>query len=137
MLRSSQGFTVETMLKNKIIQVYVIDDANVFYLELREQIKQEMLQNKTGTPMQTLFKSIETKKEELKKDPFYGIQIPKKLIPEKYVELYEVKNLWKCNLALAWRAIYFIGGEEDKIVISIVDIIDHNTYDKIFGYKKR
>ena len=50
---------------------------------------------------------------------------------------YYVENLWKCNLALAWRAIYFIKGEEERIIISIVDILDHKTYDKIFGYRKR
>lgn len=126
-----------SVFKNKIIHVYVIGDANAFYLELKQEVEQELFQKKEGTFSQTLSKSIETKKEELKKDPFYGIQIPKKLIPKKYVELYEVENLWKCNLASAWRAIYFIRGEESRIVVSIIDIIDHNTYDTIFGYKKK
>ncbi|MBI2176707.1 hypothetical protein HYU40_05195 [Candidatus Woesearchaeota archaeon] len=124
------------MLQNKAIHVYVVGDANAFLFGLKQEIEQELLQNKTGTFLQTLFQSIATKKEELKRDPFYGIQIPKKLIPKKYTDLYDVKNLWKCNLALAWRAIYFISGEEERIVVSIVDLIDHRTYEKIFGYRK-
>ncbi len=125
------------MLENKIIHVYVIGDANVFYLELSQKVQHEQLEGRTGTFLQTLFKSIDAKKEELKKDPFYGIQIPKKLIPKKYIDLFDVKNLWKCNLALAWRAIYFISGEEERVVVSIVDIIDHKAYEKTFGYRMK
>lgn len=124
------------MFRNKQIHVCVAGDANVFYSGINHMIEQEILQNKTGTFLQTLFQSINAKKEELRLNPFYGIQIPKKLVPKKYAKTYQVKNLWKCNLALAWRAIYFISGEEERIIVTIIDILDHRKYSKIFGYRK-
>ena len=85
MLKSLAEFTVVLVFSNKIIHVYVIGDANAVYSELKQTVEQELSQNKNGTILQTLLKSIENKKEELKKDPFYGIRIPKKLIPQEYI----------------------------------------------------
>ena len=125
------------MFKNKCINVYIIDNAELLYFELKQKVDLELRQRSFGTKWQTLFSSIENKKEELQKNPFYGVQIPKNLIPRIYIERYDVENLWKCNLSLAWRAIYFIKGERERIFVSIVDLVDHSTYDKIFGYRKR
>ena len=125
------------MFKNKCINVYIIDNAELLYFELKRKVDLELRQRSFGTKWQTLFSSIENKKEELQKNPFYGVQIPKNLIPRIYIERYDVENLWKCNLSLAWRAIYFIKGERERIFVSIVDLVDHSTYDKIFGYRKR
>ena len=125
------------MFKNKCINVYIIDNAELLYFELKQKVDLELRQRSFGTKWQTLFSSIENKKEELQKNPFYGVQIPKNLIPRIYIERYDVENLWKCNLSLAWRAIYFIKGERERIFVSIVGLVDHSTYDKIFGYRKR
>jgi hypothetical protein len=35
---------------------------------------------------------------DLEKDPFCGIQIPKKLIPKKYQKEFGIENLWKYDL---------------------------------------
>ena len=36
--------------------------------------------------------------DDLKKDPFCGIKIEKKLWPKEYIRKYEVDNLWKYDL---------------------------------------
>ena len=123
------------MLKDKEIQVHIVGDAIACYHNIKKTINEEHLSGKSKSGLHTLLKSLEAKKEELLKNPFYGVQIQKKLIPNKYVEVHGVENLWKCNLALGWRAIYFIKGRENEIAVAIIDILDHKTYSKVFGYK--
>ena len=62
--------------------------------------------------------------------------IPKNLIPKDYVVNYGVGNLWKVNLSGAWRMIYTIRGSEVEIISLILDILDHRSYEKKFGYRK-
>jgi len=45
-----------------------------------------------------LKKSIKRALEDLKTNAFSGVQIPKKLFPEKYLEKYFITNLWKYDL---------------------------------------
>ena len=71
--------------------------------------------------------------------------MPKRQIPGKYLQDYEVTNLWKLNLSGYWRMVYTLkqpqrdSAEVEIITIwlDILDIVDHKKYDKIFGYKKR
>ncbi len=83
---------------------------------------------------QTLLRSIKRATELLKKNPFSGNQIQKRLIPKKYILKYGVENLWRMELANRWRLIYTIKGGELEVINFIVDIYDHKKYDKAFGY---
>ena len=76
-LKNSAEFMVTLMLTDKTVHVYVIGAANEFYLDLKQKVEQELLQNKTDTFLQTLFKSIENKKEEIKKTLFTVSKFPK------------------------------------------------------------
>jgi hypothetical protein len=40
-------------------------------------------------------------------DPFCGIQVPKRLIPNVYITKYGIDNLWKYNFLKKWRLMYF------------------------------
>jgi hypothetical protein len=71
---------------------------------------------------------------DIEKNPFCGIQIPKKLIPKEYIQKYKVKNLWKYNLPGAWRLTYSIEGSETVIIAIILDWVDHKTYERKFKY---
>ena len=77
---------------------------------------------------------IEQTRHDLSKDPFCGIQIPKKLIPKTYKDKYDVDNLWKYDLPKAWRLIYFIKGDAVKIVSIILEWFDHKEYERRFNY---
>jgi len=83
---------------------------------------------------QKLHKIIEQNLKNIEKNAFYGIQIPKKLIPKEYLEKFNVKNLWKCNLPDAWRLIYSIEGRNLVVFSIILDWMDHKTYEKRFKY---
>ncbi len=72
--------------------------------------------------------------EDIQKNAFCGIQIPKKLIPKDYTKKYGIKNLWKYNLPNAWRLLYSIEGGDVKIISIILEWMDHKNYERRFGY---
>ncbi len=84
-----------------------------------------------------MLKSIKQKIELLKMNPQAGIHIPNNLIPKYYGEKYDVDNLWKMNLSGFWRMIYTITTTEIEITNLVLDILDHKSYNKIFGYRKK
>lgn len=69
--------------------------------------------------------------------PDSGIQIPRKFFPAKYLIKYQINNLWKMNLFNYWRIVYTLRGDKIEILCVILDLIDHPTYNKIFGYRGR
>ncbi len=86
----------------------------------------------------TLLKAIKQKIEFIKTNPHYGDPLSKKLIPKEYIRKYGITNLFRVELPNFWRMLYTSTEGETKIEIIafILDIIDHPTYDKKFGYKK-
>ena len=83
-----------------------------------------------------LLNAIEREKERLFNNPHHGIQIEKMKIPSSYVQQYGVNNLWKINLPNYWRMIYTITGNELEIISILLEFMNHDTYNKIFGYEK-
>lgn len=121
------------MFKGKEVQVALVGKAKETYLELKSIIKHEKKQSGNKILLNSINRTI----ERLKTNPQFGIHIKKDNIPKYYINKYSVENLWKCNLANFWRMIYWINGSyEVKIVCFALDIIDHNLYNKRFGYKK-
>ena len=70
----------------------------------------------------------------MKKDPFVGIKIPKKLWPKEYGKNYGINNLWKYDLPNAWRLIYTVKGDAVQIVAIILEWFDHKKYERKFKY---
>ena len=66
-----------------------------------------------------LFRFINQAMDNIEKNAFCGIQIPKKLIPKEYIKNYGATNLWKYDLPNAWRLIYTIRGGK-AIVVSVI-----------------
>ena len=81
-----------------------------------------------------LKKFIDRALQDIKENPFCGIQIPKKLIPKEYATKFNAKNLWKYNLPDAWRLIYSIEGGEIVIITIILEWMNHKEYGRRFGY---
>lgn len=81
-----------------------------------------------------LYKFVERAISDLKKDPFCGIPVAKRLIPKIYIKKYNVNNLWKYNLPGAWRLLYYVAGDNVKIVSIILEWMDHKEYERKFGY---
>ena len=132
-------------MARKRVVVKLIGDAKQEYLSLQEKVRAEKGQGVQGSFHQTLLNSIDSKISILKENYDYGVQIPRKLIPRKYVMDYGVTNLWKVNLAGYWRLVYTLKQPQREqmamevidVWLDVLDIFDHKRYDKVFGYKKR
>jgi len=72
--------------------------------------------------------------DDLEENAFCGIQIPKRLIPKRYIEKYGIDNLWKYDLPCAWRLIYSVGNEGIIILSIILEWMDYKDYERRFGY---
>lgn len=85
----------------------------------------------------SIFNSIREKLELIKIDPKLGESVKKKLIPKEYKEKYGLTILYKVRLADYWRLLYTIKDNELEIIAIIVDIVDHEEYNDIFGFRKK
>ncbi len=132
-------------MAKKRTAIKLLGDAKEEYLKLQAMVEEERKKGITSSFHQTLFSSIGAKIELLRNKYDYGIQIPKRQIPAKYVEQYGVTNLWKVDLASYWRMIYTLKQPQREqaeveiitIWLDILDIYDHERYNKTFGYRKK
>ena len=107
------------------------------YLELQKQAFLDKQQGKQNSFNIQLLKAIEREKNNLKINPQYGIHIPRKNIPKVLASRFGTDRLWKIDLVGFWRLIYTIVGDETKIIVLVLEFIDHKKYDKLFGYRKK
>jgi mRNA-degrading endonuclease RelE of RelBE toxin-antitoxin system len=83
----------------------------------------------------TSFKQISNALDEIEKNAFCCIQVPKRLIPRKWKHY---SNLWKYNLPGGWRLLYTVAPPDRSgkvIVLSIIlDWMSHKDYERLFRY---
>jgi len=123
------------MFQGKEVAVKLSEEADEVYQELNKIAGEEKLKGINNSFHQTLLRSINRVRDLLKQNPFAGDQVPKRLIPKKYVKKFDVDNVWRIELANRWRLIYTITGNQIEIITFIIDIFSHKNYDKVFGYK--
>lgn len=114
----------------KIVKVILSPEAREVYNYLNAHIdsKQEKM----------ILKSFHQKVDLIKLNPHYGDPVAKALIPKEYQAKYGVNNLFRIELPNFWRMLYTLtGNSEIEIVAFVLEIIDHPTYNKRFGYKGR
>src|SRR3989338_8275028 len=121
----------------KTIKVLLSEEANKQYEELNKIVGEEIKKGVSNSIHQQLLKSINQKKELLKINPQAGTHVPKKLIPKVYIDKYDADNLWKMDMSGYWRMIYTLRTTEVEITNFILDFLDHEAYDKVFGYRKK
>lgn len=112
----------------KNVEIIFSEEArNVFDTLLKTESKEARM----------LVKSIEQKLSLIKINPLYGNPIAKNLIPWQYKER-EIDNLFKVELPAFWRMLYALQNDEQqiKIIGFIVGILNHDDYNKKFGYRK-
>lgn len=68
----------------KPTRVVLIDDADESYKKLNKIVGEQTRQGKQNSQEMQLLKSIKQKVEFIKANPFYGDNIPKRLIPQEY-----------------------------------------------------
>ncbi|MEK6886773.1 MAG: hypothetical protein AABW88_02995, partial [Nanoarchaeota archaeon] len=70
----------------------------------------------------------------LKNNPQYGDPLKKELIPEN-LRKRGVQNLYRAELSNYWRMLYTVEGNTIEIFLFVLNIINHDEYNKLFGYK--
>jgi len=123
------------MFQGKEIKIKLSEEADEVYRELNRLAEEERSKGIESSFHQTLLRSINRVFELLKQDPFAGDQVPKRQIPDKYIQKFDVDNTWRIDLADRWRLVYTITGNQIEIVAFVMDIFNHRDYDKVFGYK--
>jgi len=114
------------------VEVVLSDEAEEVYNYLNKEAPHSKIER-------SILKALNKKVELIKANPHYGNPISKKLIPREYKEKYGINNLFRVELPSRWRMLYSLTDSETKIEIIafILDIVEHPTYDKKFGYRKR
>lgn len=82
-----------------------------------------------------MFRLINQAMDNIEKNAFYGIQVPKRLIPKEYIKDYSAENIWKYDLPRGWRLIYTIRGGNAIVVSIILEwFSSHKEYERRFRY---
>jgi len=113
------------MFLGKEVRVFMKGQARDSFIDLK---------NRNDKESKSLIKSIERLIEILKKNPQYGNPIRKELIPNNLIKI-GIKNLYRVELSNYWRMLYTLEGNKIEIFCFILNIVDHPTYNKIFGYE--
>lgn len=72
--------------------------------------------------------------QNIREDYQAGEYIPKKDIPESYLNKYGINNVRVYDLPSAWRLMYTVtGASEIGIIYIILDWMNHKDYEKLFG----
>lgn len=121
---------------NKEVEVRFDEEAYKEYEELQEFVAEGKSSRKKPTYEQ-LLSSINTAIKNLKADPYYGDLIPRKYISKGVIQRYGTDKILRAELVGYWRLLYTLIGEEVKIIAFILEFMDHDKYNKIFGYKKK
>jgi hypothetical protein len=116
----------------KTVRVIFSREAEEVYKFLNEQASESKIEK-------TILNSLNKKIEIIKSNFHYGEPIGKNLIPEEYKEKYGITNLFRVELPNFWRMLYSLIEGENKIEIIafVLDVIDHDKYNKKFGYRKK
>ncbi len=122
-------------LKDKEKVVKVIGDAETALAKLEESVRAFEALGKTPPKAdKQLLNSIERALDLLKTNPFAGNSVPHKLWPKEFSGF---PNLFRMELSQFWRLLYYVTGDEIRVISVVFEIIDHKRYDIIFGYKKK
>lgn len=116
----------------QINRIIFSDEAEKIYLFLKEKAK-------ISKKERMIFDAINYKIEIIKNNCYYGNNITKNLIPIEYKIKYNTETLFRIELPCFWRMLYTIRRPEKEVEIIgfVLDILDHNNYNRLFGYKKK
>ncbi len=115
------------MFLGKEVRIILKGQAKESYIDLKKRDDKES---------KSIVKSIERMFIILKDNPQFGEPIRKELIPDEFIKE-GIKNLYRQELSNYWRMIYTLSGTQVEILLFILNIVDHQTYNKIFNYRKK
>ena len=121
----------------KKITIKLIGDAEKAFKELNRIVGEQRSNGVTSSKDITLLNAINRIFDVITNNPFYGENAKKDLIPKEYRQKYDADNLFIVDLPDYWRMIYTLESDEIEIIAFVLDLIDHNEYNKKFGFRKR
>ena len=121
----------------KKITIKLIGDAEKAFNDLNKIVGEQRSQGITSSKDITLLNAINRIFDVIANNPFYGENAKKDLIPKEYRQKYDVGNLFIVDLPDYWWMIYTLESDEIEIIAFVLDIIDHNQYNKKFKFRKR
>tara|TARA_Y100000310_G_scaffold49097_1_gene45428 strand:- start:504 stop:872 length:369 start_codon:yes stop_codon:yes gene_type:complete len=121
---------------NKSIIVQFDEQVYKEYEVLQKLVAEGKSSKKKPTYGQ-LLNSINNSIKNIKADYRYGDLIPRKFISKATSGRYGTDKIFRVELVGYWRLLYTIVGDEVKIIALILEYMDHNKYNKIFGYNKK
>ena len=121
----------------KKITIKLIGDAEKAFNNLNRLVGEQRSQGITSSKDITLLNAINRLFDIIVNNPFYGENAKKDLIPKEYKQKYDVDNLFIADLPDYWRMIYTLESDEIEIIAFVLDIIDHEQYNKKFKFRKK
>lgn len=121
---------------NKPIIIQFDEKANQEYLELQRLVAEGIKAKKEPTYEQ-LLTSVNNALRNIKADYRHGDLIPRKYISKETIKRYGTERIFRVELVGYWRLLYTVIGDEVKIIALILEYMDHERYNKVFGYRKR
>ena len=121
----------------KKITIKLVGDAEKAFNDLNRLVGEQRNQGITSSKDITLLNAINRLFEVIVNNPFYGENAKKDLIPKEYRQKYDADNLFIADLPDYWRMIYTLESDEIEIIAFVLDIIDHDQYNKKFKFRKR
>jgi hypothetical protein len=115
----------------KQVKLVLSPEAEEAYTKLNEAAADSKIER-------SILHAIDKKKELIKANPHYGEPIAKDKIPQEYIAKYGITNLFWVELSHFWRMLYTLTNNETEveIIAFVLDIVDHERYNKKFGYKR-
>ena len=121
----------------KEVSIKLVGDAEKALSDLNKLVGEQKNKGIKNSKDITLLNAINRLFDVIVQNPFYGENAKKDLIPKYYREKYDASNLFIADLPDYWRMIYTLESDEIEIIAFVLDIIDHNDYNKKFKFKKK
>jgi len=121
----------------KKVTVKLVGSAEIAFTKLNLKVTEQKRKGVETSKEITLLTAIKKMAEVLTENPFYGEHAKKALIPKSYTIRYSVSNIFIADLPDYWRLVYTLESDEVEIIAFVLDIFDHDAYNKKFGFKKR
>ena len=81
-----------------------------------------------------LYRIIKRGLDVLRENMEVGEKVEKRKWPRMYVRRYGIRNLFRLDLDRNYRLTYTIIADGSKKVICVLEVMDHKTYNRRFGY---
>lgn len=103
----------------------------------RNQFEQLIRESENDRFSKQLLKAIRHEVTNLLLDCHRGRKVKKSQIPQRFKREHDIDDLWIINLPGYWRLLYTIEGTEIEIITVLLEFMDHPSYDRLFGYRKK